>query len=214
VRRDFFRLLLTLSLGFFAFGAAGADTDESTSYSPKFSVRTNNGILKNSGSQGGTAFSIGGLDLAFLYPVGPGFFLGVGYQAHFDFSNKTVPFTSLDLITRAYLLGQGTRSKTKYLSMSSERSDAFNVYVGAEFGRRDYYLGTISAAASSASTTTSSETSGNSLGLNGAVGADLRLSSHLQLTVEANASLINFAASDERYVISGLLMKLGVAYVW
>ncbi len=199
---------LLLCLFLLPWVTVAADT-EGTSYSSKLCLRTNNGVLKNSGSQGGSSISVGGIDLSFLYPVGAGFFVGAGYQAHFDFKNKTVPFSSLDVVGRFYLLGQGTSSRTNYASMTSERNDAFNLYLSAEFGRRDYYIGSATPASS-----TSMNTTGNSLGLNAALGADFRLSTRIQLTMEGNAAVVDFASSDSRYIISGLLFKLGVAYLW
>ncbi len=192
--------------------AWAADTGEGTAYSPKVCIRTNSGYLKNSGSEGGTAFSLGALDLSFLYPIGDRLFLGLGYQAHFDFKNKTVPFSSLDLIGRMYVRGQGTRSRTSYQSMESENNDTFSLYLSLEFGRRDYYLGSVTASSSTSTTATSS--SGNSLGLNGGAGLDLRLTRQIQLNIEANLGLLNFAASDNRYIISGMLLKTGIAYLW
>jgi hypothetical protein len=179
----------------------------STSYSPKICLRTNSGILRNQGSQGGESLTLGALDLSFLYPLGSRLFVGLGYQAHFDFSRGVVPYSAFDVSARVYFWGQGTRVHAGYLTMESETIDNFSAYVAGEFGTRNFFLG----AATSGSSSTAS---GNSLGINAAVGGDIRLSRHLQLNLEANAGVLSFASSDERFNVSGLLFKAGLAYLW
>jgi hypothetical protein len=182
---------------------------ENSSYSPKIDFRLANGMLRNTGPNGGSSLTVGALNLSFLYYVSPVIAVGVGYYADFDLGTKRVPVNGFDFSGRYYFMGQGTFSRHEYPAIASERQDIFSMYGGIEFAQRNYYAGTVGT-----STPAGVPTNGNSLGINAIAGADLRLSRHFELTSELNYGAFTFASSDDNYKIAGILLKIGMGYIW
>ena len=170
-------------------------------YSPKVSLRTGNGILKNVGTVGNGANSIGAINLLFNYFLSGQAAVGLGYSTNHPFSNIT-------LSSRYYYSGQGTRSRApEQLMVESERRDSFAHYIGAELNQTAYVLTANNGALTDAIPGTSSVVSMT-------LGSDLRISRHFELTAEANLGLQVITSSNEAIKMKAYILNTGISYVW
>jgi hypothetical protein len=106
-----------------------------------------------------------------------------------------------------YVAGQGTRAEIDADRMVAESHGKYAFYLGTQFDRSSYYLGTDPSR-------TTQKLTGDFLAINALLGMELRLSHRLELNVEGSAGLVAFAASDERYKVSGYILNAGISYLW
>ncbi len=197
--------LLFLSMGIllFAFPVRGDAT-----LADKVSFRLSNGILMNNGTSGGETLSVAGLDFDYAWFATSQFSLGGGYHLDFDYSQKTLPLSGFEFFARYYVLGLGTRLKDDFHGGTLEQRDSRAIYLGLEFAQQSYYIGGNPLQRGVAILT------GSSVGINLSAGIDQRIGDDLDLTLEGNAGVLSFANSDDRFRISGLLIKVGLNYLW
>ena len=180
---------------------------ESKGIGLKFGAATTFGLLVNSGTNGGSSLTQGGIILKALFEPAPDFAMGPVFGGEFDYINSNVLLSYLGVQTRWYLLGNGFPRDSRHPWLNSERLSRFAWSVGADFLASTFFLG------SNQSETTQSLT-GNYQVLNACTGLDLRLSRHLEVNLDFSAGLLTFSASDDRIRIQGYIGSLGLSYLW
>jgi hypothetical protein len=211
-------LLTVFGFGMFACAAPCVLAEDSVSYASKIAVRTSYASLSNSGTLGGSATLMGSLDLEYLDFLSPELCLAVGYHYDFDFSAGATPLYGFDLGGRYYFSGMGTVVERDLPYMKSEIHDQHAYYFGAEIAQRSFSSGASPATGGSSSSTSSTNpinnVSGSYMDLNLLLGADWRMSRHIDLTGELNYGFMNFAATDQRVKIKGTAIQFGINYVF
>jgi hypothetical protein len=187
--------------------ATDAAADGLESYAPKLGLRTSNGILVNSGTSGGSALSLMGVDLLLSYFVAQSFSLGLGYQTNFDFDTGIVPLNGFNFSGRWYIKGSGTSVRREGRDIASETRDRLAIYAGGEAAQRNFFIGT-------SQDNSSVTVNGSFLSVNGLVGVDYALSRHFEINLEGSLGLASFAGSDDRIRIKGYLLLTGFSFVW
>ncbi len=177
-------------------------------FSPKFSFRLGNGLLSNSGSAGGSSISYLSPHLSFHYFFGPKFSVGAAYRLDLDYALGNVSLHGFYFPVRYHFFGNGTKVRYRaHDEVLSERHDRLSFYLGLEVSRSGYFLG-------SNPERTTQDLTGSFMGLGAALGGDLRLSQHVELTSEVNYGFMSFASSDDRIKIKGWIFLLGINYLW
>lgn len=178
------------------------------SLTPKIFARMGAGILSNSGTEGGSAFSIGSISAGLnLYPL-PTLALGAGYSFSPDVTGGSLPLQGW--LTRAsyYFMGEGTQVQRDYETTSSTTRAQWSAYTGVELAQRSYFLNKVN------NKGVDEPLSGSALAFNFFIGTELRLTKRLDLNVEFNNTFLTFAASDSRYRIAAGLLHVGIGLLF
>jgi hypothetical protein len=176
--------------------------------SSKLTVRVSNGLLSNSGSQGGSDFSLGGLNLAYSYFITGKVAVGLGYRADFDFSSGILPLSGIDLPIRYYFGRRGTMVTERTPEITSTFRPLTSFYAGGQVSRQEYFLGQSSADANGVTVT------GTFASIDALAGIDYAISRSFELNAEISSGLFTFAASDPAFRIRATLLKLGISFVF
>jgi hypothetical protein len=209
VLKKFLKDLSPLMIAFVLLSTSFAFAEETSAvkYTPKIGLRFNGGLMQNTGTSRGSASIVYGLNFFGLYYPSSDFALGAGYKFFFDQVKLNVPVNGFFLVGRMYVAGQGTRAEIDADRMVAESHGKYAFYLGTQFDRSSYYLGTDPSR-------TTQKLTGDFLAINALLGMELRLSHRLELNVEGSAGLVAFAASDERYKVSGYILNAGISYLW
>lgn len=206
MRLSWAALVALVGLGSFSQATQAAE-DAVFTYAPKLGFRFDGGLMKNFGTAGGTGGVAWGFNVVALYYPASAFAVGAGYRNTIDLIKDTTPVSEFFGVGRWYFLGQGTRTRTKANRMEMQRHQTFAFYTGLEIGKSSYYLG------ESAKRITDNLT-GSYFNMNLILGAELRLSDHFEMNVEASQGLLVLASTDEKFRIRGTLLNIGLSYLW
>ncbi|MBY0369936.1 porin family protein [bacterium] len=166
----------------------------------RFEFGMSNGFLSRSSPALSSGYG-GGLNVGVSYFLNPHLSVGVGYEMVYDFSKSRFALSGFDLPLKWYFWGEGVPvvSGTPEITSATKRRYAF--YVGPCVVQRNYILGT-----------SDSPSSGNSVSLNIAVGAEMALSQKFSLVAQFTYGFVTLLASEDRFKIRQTGFILGGSY--
>ena len=178
-------------------------------YSSKLLLRTGAGQLSNTGTQAGSAASVGSLNLQFLKYLNSKWSLIFGYMAEFDVSNGSTPINGMEIGSRYYIWNKGTQMQESSSWGHHSQRSLLATYTSFLYGKRQFYLGQ-----DYQSNDATSTLKGEYAVLNAGIGLDYYLSRNYELNFEVSTSAISFASSDARVNLSETFLWFGVSYVF
>ncbi|KYG61426.1 hypothetical protein AZI86_17075 [Bdellovibrio bacteriovorus] len=197
-------LTLSVLLLFSLTAKAGEKT-----YSSKLILRSGMGQLTNTGTQSGSAVSVGSLNLQYLKFLNERLGLVFGYMAEFDVTNGSMPVSGMEIGSRYYFYNTGTTTTEKSDWGVSRQRSLWNAYFALVYGKRDFYLGP-DYQSNDATSTLKGEYAVMNLG----AGIDYYLNYRYDLNIELSTSALSFASSDARVNLSETFLRIGIGYVF
>lgn len=178
-----------------------------TSAPQKISLRAANGSFSYS-ELGTSSTSFFNPDLSWHYFLHPKHSIGLGLDLYFSITAQSVSLFGVRAIYRYYFKGEGQLKQSYSPFVSRASTTRFAYYAGTELKRYSYFLG------SNPSKSSGFEQSGTFYNINLDGGVDYRLSKDFELNGELNYSMFSMAGTDNRVVMSAIVIFAGVSYLW